>query len=88
MSGGEELTVRLSVDDIGLLIEALDSHEYWQLGDSLPRKNGFVFVPGDQDPDSLWEGVEPDAIQQSAIGEIERCRELATRLAATLDTRR
>jgi len=87
MSSGDELTVRLSADDIGLLIEALDSHEYWQLGDSLPRKNGFVFVPGDQDPDSLWEGIEPDATQQSAIGEIERCRDLATRLAAALETR-
>ncbi len=85
MSGGEELAVRLSADDIGLLIEALDSHEYWQVGDSLPRKNGFVFIPGDQDPDSLWEGVEPDATQQSAISEIERCRELAKRLLTTLD---
>ena len=36
-----ELTITLSAHDLELLVEALDSHEYWQLGYDLPRKNGF-----------------------------------------------
>jgi hypothetical protein len=33
----EEITMRLTQSDLALLVESLDSHEYWQLGDVLPR---------------------------------------------------
>jgi hypothetical protein len=29
-------SVQLSPEDLTLLLEALDSHEYWQIGDVLP----------------------------------------------------
>ena len=39
-----ESTVRLSADEITLLIEALDSHEYWQLSESNERNDGYSTV--------------------------------------------
>jgi hypothetical protein len=80
----DEITVRITSSDIELLIESLDSHEYWQIGDLLPRKNGEVFVPGDMEPDLIWEDDEPSAEQRAAIDEVLRCRELADQLRASL----
>ncbi|CAN5282689.1 hypothetical protein BH20ACT13_BH20ACT13_25720 [soil metagenome] len=39
-----ESTVRLSPDEITLLVEALDSHEYWQLSESNERNDGYSTV--------------------------------------------
>jgi len=77
-----ELTITLSAHDLELLVEALDSHEYWQLGYNLPRKNGFVILPGDRDPDLIWEASPPTANEHESIVEIERCRTLSARLEA------
>src|SRR5215467_4582641 len=33
--------------DLERLIEALDSHEYWQLSDESERHSGYVILPGD-----------------------------------------
>ena len=84
----EEVTVRWSRSDVTLLVESLDSHEYWQLGDALPRKDGQVFIPGDMEPDLLWEDDEPTAEQRNAIDEVARCRRLADRLRELLDNGR
>jgi hypothetical protein len=81
----EEITVRMTRSDVALLIESLDSHEYWQIGDVLPRKNGEVFVPGDMEPDLIWEDDEPTAEQHAVIEEVLRCRELANRLSRLLN---
>jgi hypothetical protein len=81
----DEITVRMTRSDIELLIESLDSHEYWQIGDVLPRKNGEVFIPGDMEPDLIWEDDEPTAEQRTAIDKVLRCRELADRLNRVLD---
>jgi hypothetical protein len=35
-----------TADEIELLIEALDSHIYWQLSDPHYRSSGFVYPPG------------------------------------------
>jgi hypothetical protein len=51
----------------------------------LPRKNGLVFVPGDMEPDLVWEDDEPSAEQRDVIDEIGKCRDLADRLRAVLD---
>ncbi len=80
----DEITVRIARSEIALLIESLDSHEYWQLGDTLPRKNGEVFVPGDMEPDLIWEDDEPTAQQRETIDDILRCRGLADRLRGWL----
>jgi hypothetical protein len=87
MDTTEPVVLRLTVSDAELLIESLDSHEYWQLGDILPRKDGCVFVPGDMDPDLLWTDRQPSTEQLAAIAEVERCRELADRLREALGGR-
>ena len=38
------VTVRLTSAEIALLIEALDSHEYWQLSESHERNDGCSTV--------------------------------------------
>ena len=75
--------IQLSQAEVRLLLEALDSHEYWQLGDQLPRNNGHVFIPGDfdGDEDPYWEGRLPTADEQQAIDEVSACRALAARLS-------
>ncbi|MEX1009522.1 MAG: hypothetical protein WD271_17025 [Acidimicrobiia bacterium] len=75
--------IQLSDAEVRLLREALDSHEYWQLGGALPRNNGFVFIPGDfaGDEDRYWEGRLPTADEQRAINEVIACRALVDRLS-------
>ncbi len=80
-----DLSIRLSLDDVTLLIEALDAYEYWELGDSLPRNNGSVFIPGDLRPgdDRYWgPSPSPDDAELEAIERVRSCRDLADRLAA------
>lgn len=82
--------LRLSSDDLDLLLAALDAYEYWELGDGLPRSNGAVFVPGDlgADDDPFWSGVEADAEQRAAIDAVLAVRRLADRLARALEAAR
>ncbi len=42
----------LTRSDVELLIEALDSHCYWQLSDHEYRRDGFVIDPGADDRDA------------------------------------
>ena len=56
----------LSKKDLDLLVEALDSHVYWQLSDEHYRSNSDVVEPGSDDPDTA--------------AEIEACVELSQRL--------
>ncbi len=69
-----------------MICDALDSHEYWQLGDELPRNDGCVFIPGDVlgDDDRYWNGREPSADELIAIDEVKLCRAIAERLALRL----
>jgi hypothetical protein len=39
-----ESAVHLTPDEITLLMEALDSHEYWQLSGSHERSSGYSLV--------------------------------------------
>ena len=79
------VAVRLAQSEVALLIESLDSHEYWQIGDELPRKNGEVFIPGDMEPDLIWADAEPTAAQRAAIGELAAPQDHADRLRVLLD---
>ncbi|MBA2282868.1 MAG: hypothetical protein H0W25_16800 [Acidimicrobiia bacterium] len=85
MSSGE-VQVSLSGADICTLVDALDSHEYWQLADLLPRDNGEVWIPGDlpAGDDRYWDGLEPTREQQEAIDEVRACRALRERLVQAL----
>ena len=58
----------LSQKDLDLLVEALDSHVYWQLSDQRYRSNADVIQPGSDDPDQA--------------AEIEACVDLSERLRA------
>ncbi len=45
------------------LVEAIDSHIYWQLSDHLYRANGAVLEPGSDDPDVAAEIIAFEALQ-------------------------
>jgi hypothetical protein len=76
-----DVTVALSPDEIQLLVEALDTHEYWALGYDLPRNDGLVFLPGDSLdlPDPYWRS-EPSEHQLHDVGAVQTLRDLADRL--------
>lgn len=38
------ISIDLEPDEISLLIEALDSHEYWQLSESHERNDGYSTI--------------------------------------------
>lgn len=71
----------LTDEDLGLILDALDSHEYWQLSDTSWRNSGAVILPTD---DALvWlDRPSLSRSQREAIEEIERCRELSQRVYA------
>ncbi len=62
-----ESTVRLSPDEITLLVEALDSHEYWQLSESNERNDGYSTIED-------GENEEIDAVR-ALIAKLERPRQ-------------
>ena len=45
------------------IVDAIDSHIYWQLSDPLYRANGAVLEPGSDDPDVAAEIVALEALQ-------------------------
>jgi hypothetical protein len=80
------IDVSLSIRDLAVLCEALDTYEYWELGVTLPRNNGAVWIPGDllADEDYYWRGLEPTTTQQEAIDAVMESRALGTRLLRSL----
>ena len=81
------VTVHITQEDINLLVEALDAYDYWEIGDSLPRNNGSVFIPGDLRPedDQYWgPSPLPDDRELEAIERVRACRDLSDRLTAVL----
>ncbi|MBA3401584.1 MAG: hypothetical protein H0U05_06290 [Actinobacteria bacterium] len=62
-----ESNVRLSPDEITLLVEALDSHEYWQLSESNERNDGYSMIED-------GENEEIDAVR-ALIAKLERSRQ-------------
>jgi hypothetical protein len=63
------MQLELSPEDLHRIIEALDSHVYWQLSDQHYRSNADVLEPGSDDPEHA--------------AEIDACRNLAEKLNAT-----
>ncbi|MGI8792485.1 MAG: hypothetical protein ACR2H3_04820 [Acidimicrobiales bacterium] len=81
------VSVQPSADEIKMLLDALDDHEYWRLGDDLPKNDGLVFIPGDLPPDEdRYSGPRPDIKPEAAvkIAAIRRCRALAEQLRALI----
>lgn len=50
MSREKPITLTITPADLRLVVEALDSHAYWQLSDEHYRSDGFVEDPGSDDP--------------------------------------
>lgn len=82
-------TVELTSEEIATLIDALDSHEYWQIaerGDRLPVHNGAVWLPGDYDgpgdSDPYWSepAQQLDEVTTTAIREARQVRRLEAKL--------
>lgn len=61
-----DTTVQLTPDEITLLVEALDSHEYWQLSEPHERDSGYSTVED-------GENGEIDAVR-ALIAKLERAR--------------
>lgn len=59
----------LTLDELDLLIRALDSHEYWELSESSERANGYSTVEDGENP-------EIDAVRAlvAKLGEVRRER--------------
>jgi len=78
----QRVDVAVTVQELNLLLESLDTYEYWELGDRLPRNNGAVFIPGDYlgEGDPYWADGEPSEAQQETIDLVLECRALAGRL--------
>lgn len=75
----------LTPEEITLVSSALDSFMYWELGDVLPRNNGYLQVEAGE----TWEDFAeryPDEAQnvdaQYAFGQAQAAYELDERLAA------
>lgn len=64
------MLVELSEGELELVVEALDSHVYWQLSDEHYRDSGYVDDPGSDDVDTQTQ--------------IVRARKLEDRLTARL----
>ncbi len=67
MTNTQTICVELDEWEIGLLIEALDSHEYWQLSESNERNDGYSMVED-------GENEEIDAVR-ALITKLERSRQ-------------
>lgn len=47
--------VPLTDEDLARIVEALDSHAYWQLSDPVYRNDGYVNGPGSDDAERAAE---------------------------------
>lgn len=72
------MKVELSTTQMALIVEALDSHMYWQLSEPLYRNDGFVLSPGSDDPDDAA-SIKQAEILQTFIEAAQRTAEATTR---------
>jgi len=79
----DAIVVELSQEDAWMICQALDTYEYWELGHTLPRNNGAVFIPGDSvdTVDPYWDGRVPTDDQLEAIEGVISSRALAARIS-------
>lgn len=59
------MTIELNAAEVELLVEALDSHERWQLSDPCWRSSGYVILPGEDVQPSTVEPLDRD--QREAV---------------------
>jgi hypothetical protein len=78
----ETLILRVSRAEALMLVDGLRSVEYWDYATELdlPRRNGQVFLP--EDDDSWWGPVEVGTDEANAIEQIRILRRLAAGIEA------
>jgi hypothetical protein len=71
------VVLRVRRVDASLLVDGLQSLEYWDLATELdlPRRNGQVFLP--EDDDSWWGEIAAGSDEECAIEQIRGLRRLA-----------
>jgi hypothetical protein len=57
------LDITLTPTELALVVDALDSHVYWQLSDPTHRSSGFAVGDGSADSDAADEIREATALQ-------------------------
>jgi hypothetical protein len=63
MTEERRITVVLTETELGLLIDALDSYEYWEHRDELPHDSGNITV---LDDDDFEQNVRPNVFDDEA----------------------
>jgi hypothetical protein len=66
----KKIKIEFSDKELRLIIEALDSHAYWQLSDPLYRNSGFVMDPGSNDPEMRKQLKATNKLHDQLQGEI------------------
>lgn len=56
------ITLTITTADLRIVVEALDSHAYWQLSDEHYRSDGFVEDPGSDDPGTAQTIADTNAL--------------------------
>lgn len=76
----DPIELTLTGDELELVVDGLRSLEYWDYATELdlPRRNGEVFLP--EDDDSWWANTTIGADEANAIDQIRLIRKLAERL--------
>lgn len=57
------ITLHFTIEELGLVCEALDSHIYWELSDTGYRNGGYVDGPGSDDDEAAALISEAEALQ-------------------------
>lgn len=81
-----ERAVTLTMGEIALLQEALDSYEYWEHRDYLPYNSGHIMVMDDQDFEAHLRRAD-ESLRESmreAWAEVKAARELTDKLQAEM----
>jgi hypothetical protein len=61
----------LTHEELGLILDALDSHSYWQLSDQQYRNSGYVMDEGSDDPENA-EAIKDVATLEKKLGQVYR----------------
>jgi hypothetical protein len=61
--------VELTDSEMELILEALESHAYWQVSDESFRNNGYVYAPGSENEEAREELRRIDALAVRLGGE-------------------
>jgi hypothetical protein len=74
-----------TTSELELLLEALDSYEYWQLSDASERHSGYVILPGDEDEQEHdCDAAGCDAEEHARHDEIRATRALGLKMERML----